>query len=80
MIRKIELLSYIESVSDDVNNLYKRMVDLEQKNTKLEKKVKKLSTSIPKKEGKLDKAIASKKLAAKAKKQPRDKNGKFAKK
>ena len=49
MIRKIELLSYIESVSDDVNNLYKRMVDLEQKNTKLEKKVKKLSTSIRKK-------------------------------
>lgn len=89
MIRKSELLSYIDSVSDDVNWLTERVKDLATEVNCLKAKnicdsKQKRGRGRPKKyyEDELEKAIkdVTAVKSCNTKKQPRDKTGKFAKK
>ena len=68
-----------DELKSDLSILENKISFLEAQMRIAERKIKTLQTP-PKKEDKLEQEISSKKLAAKAKKQPRDKNGKFIKK
>ena len=82
MVSKKEILETVEELSNYFDDLNHEMVDLSIRFNKLEKKVTKLGVkkcSCQTAECKLDKAVESCK-AKKAKRQPRDKSGKFTKK